>query len=219
MMGTKERAFQPLAAVSLESLAPADHFYRHLETKLDLSFARDLVAERYSSVGRPSIDPVVFFKLQLCISPLKNPSPGLAGRTKPPRATPAALPAQQHAPPARCRLAGDGPESPRQPLLSILAIIDTGQTLATSNCDNVLGDGREEKILQCRGTIHQLESTSGMRSVTCSWLRSTRLAGQEDLGVTRPIPEQTARRTGRERRADICCEVLQPVAEQMRRGE
>jgi transposase len=67
MMGTKERAFQRHAAVSLESLVPADHFYRHLETKLDLSFARDLVAERYSSIGRPSIDPVVFFKLQLCM--------------------------------------------------------------------------------------------------------------------------------------------------------
>jgi transposase len=50
---------------SLEALVPADHFYRHVDTKLDLGFVRDLVADRYAPVGRPSIDPVVFFKLQL----------------------------------------------------------------------------------------------------------------------------------------------------------
>jgi transposase len=65
MMGLKERAFAPLAAVSLEELVPQDHFYRHLHKVLDLSFVYDLVRERYSVVGRPSIDPVVFFKLQL----------------------------------------------------------------------------------------------------------------------------------------------------------
>src|SRR5436309_4320009 len=65
MMGFKERAFAPLVAVSLEELVPQDHFYRHLQKVLDLSFVYDLVRESYSVVGRPSIDPVVFFKLQL----------------------------------------------------------------------------------------------------------------------------------------------------------
>jgi transposase len=65
MMGFKERAFAPLRAVSLEQLVPQDHFYRHLQKVLDLSFVYDLVRERYSIAGRPSIDPVVFFKLQL----------------------------------------------------------------------------------------------------------------------------------------------------------
>src|SRR6266487_2980896 len=64
MMGLKERAFAPLVAVSLEELVPQDHFYRHLQRVLDLSFVYDLVRESYSVVGRPSIDPVVFFKLQ-----------------------------------------------------------------------------------------------------------------------------------------------------------
>ena len=32
-------------AVSLEDLVPRDHFYRHLEAKLDLSFVREWVAE------------------------------------------------------------------------------------------------------------------------------------------------------------------------------
>jgi transposase len=65
MMGLKERTFAPLAVVSLEELVPQDHFYRHLHKVLDLSFVYDLVRECYSIAGRPSIDPVVFFKLQL----------------------------------------------------------------------------------------------------------------------------------------------------------
>src|SRR6266699_893839 len=65
MMGTKERSFAPLVNVSVEDLVPADHFYRHLERTLDLSFVREFVHEAYASKGRTSIDPVVFFKLQL----------------------------------------------------------------------------------------------------------------------------------------------------------
>src|SRR5437868_378348 len=65
MMGTKERNFAPLIHVSLEELVPQDHLYRHLERTLDLSFVRELVHETYVGGGRPSIDPVVFFKLQL----------------------------------------------------------------------------------------------------------------------------------------------------------
>src|SRR5260221_5127386 len=65
MMGTKERSFAPLVQVSLEELVPQDHFYRHLERTLDLSFVREFVQETYASGGRPSIDPIVFFKLQL----------------------------------------------------------------------------------------------------------------------------------------------------------
>ena len=57
---------QPIAA-SLEDLVPRDHFYRHLDAKLDLSFVRDWVADCYAERGRPSIDPVVFFKLQLVL--------------------------------------------------------------------------------------------------------------------------------------------------------
>src|SRR6266571_1929581 len=65
MMGMKERQFAPLINVSLEALVPQDHFYRHLERTLDLSFVRKFVQETYANKGRPSIDPIVFFKLQL----------------------------------------------------------------------------------------------------------------------------------------------------------
>jgi transposase len=65
MMGKKHRCFDPLVQVSLEDLVPQNHFYRHLERTLDLSFVREFVQQTYAVKGRPSIDPVVFFKLQL----------------------------------------------------------------------------------------------------------------------------------------------------------
>jgi transposase len=66
MMGTKERNFQPLPEdISLEDLVPEDDFYRRLQEKLDLSFVRELVEDRYAASGRPSVDPEVFFRLQL----------------------------------------------------------------------------------------------------------------------------------------------------------
>ena len=65
MMGNKDRGFGVLPQVSLEDLVPPDSFYRHLDSSLDLSFVRDLVAGCYSPIGRPGVDPVVFFKLQL----------------------------------------------------------------------------------------------------------------------------------------------------------
>jgi transposase len=66
MMGTKARLFTPVRALSLDELVPADHFYRHLDRVVDLSFVRALVREGYAADrGRPSIDPVVFFRLHL----------------------------------------------------------------------------------------------------------------------------------------------------------
>src|SRR5688572_22174141 len=66
MLGQKTKAFKDHLAVSLEALVPPDHFYRQLETKLDLTFVRALVQDQYAAgMGRPSLDPVVFFKLQL----------------------------------------------------------------------------------------------------------------------------------------------------------
>ena len=65
MMGHRTKQFKLFAPTSLDALVPSDNFYRRLETKLDLSFVRDLVRDCYEELGRPSIDPVVFFKLQL----------------------------------------------------------------------------------------------------------------------------------------------------------
>jgi transposase len=61
----KSRDLDRPVLVAIESYVPKDHFYRHLERTLDLSFVRDLAADCYASGGRPSIDPEVFFRLQL----------------------------------------------------------------------------------------------------------------------------------------------------------
>ena len=70
MMGIKDRSFSALPRdisldISLEELVPKENFYRRLQGTLDLSFVRDLVRPLYAGAGRPSVDPVVFFKLQL----------------------------------------------------------------------------------------------------------------------------------------------------------
>jgi transposase len=66
MMGTKTRLFTPLPPITLDDLVPPDHFYRHVDRVLDLSFVRDLVQGCYAAgLGRPSVDPQVFFKLEL----------------------------------------------------------------------------------------------------------------------------------------------------------
>lgn len=66
MLGHKAQVFKTHPSICLNDLVPLDNFYREVAAKLDLSFVRELVRDCYSSrMGRPSIDPVVFFKLQL----------------------------------------------------------------------------------------------------------------------------------------------------------
>src|SRR5215203_1444467 len=66
MLGpAKPRRLSEPIAVSLEALVSQDYFYRHLGNKPDLSIVRDWTRGLYAERGRPSIDPVVFFKLQL----------------------------------------------------------------------------------------------------------------------------------------------------------
>ena len=60
----RRRLDEPITA-SLEALVPRTNFYRHLEALLDLSFVREWTQQLYAERGRPSIDPVIFFKLQL----------------------------------------------------------------------------------------------------------------------------------------------------------
>ena len=66
MLGpSKLRCLDQPIGCSLEELVPEDHFYRFVDATLDLSFVRTWVRDRYAERGRPSIDPVVFFRLQL----------------------------------------------------------------------------------------------------------------------------------------------------------
>ncbi len=63
----KARRLNEPITVSLDDLVPEGHFYRHLERTLDLAFVRGLIRDAYAETGRPSLDPVVFFKLQLIL--------------------------------------------------------------------------------------------------------------------------------------------------------
>jgi transposase len=63
----KHREVDRPVLVSLEALVPKDNAYRQLDRMLDLSFVREWVKECYADGGRPSIDPVVFFRLQLVL--------------------------------------------------------------------------------------------------------------------------------------------------------
>jgi len=65
MIGKKVREFKTHKNLSLDELVPENNFYRHLEDCINLEFVRTMVEDLYSHIGRPSIDPVVFFKLQL----------------------------------------------------------------------------------------------------------------------------------------------------------
>ena len=48
----------------MEDLVPKDHILRKIEKAIDFSFIYDLVKDKYSEdTGRPSIDPVVLFKI------------------------------------------------------------------------------------------------------------------------------------------------------------
>jgi transposase len=61
-------AFEPNSKsnIDLESFIAQDHFLRRIDSILNLSFLRELTAVRYAEgQGRPSIDPEVFFRMQL----------------------------------------------------------------------------------------------------------------------------------------------------------
>src|SRR5829696_3407405 len=67
VLGTKPRVFATHPTISLDQLVPPDDFYRFLDVHLDLCFVRPWVEQDYAAGGRPSIDPIVFFKLQLIL--------------------------------------------------------------------------------------------------------------------------------------------------------
>lgn len=49
--------------ITIDELIPQDHLVRKLEATIDFSFIYPLVEPLYSTFGRPSIDPVVLFKM------------------------------------------------------------------------------------------------------------------------------------------------------------
>lgn len=65
MQGRKSFAPKMIYQVNLDTLVPKDHFYRKLDSALDLHFLYKETKDYYGSEGQESIDPVVFFKIIL----------------------------------------------------------------------------------------------------------------------------------------------------------
>jgi len=65
MLGKKK--FQPklMYNLTIDDLVPEDNIYRQIDQFLDLRFVYKECEKLYGKTGKPSIDPVVFFKLEL----------------------------------------------------------------------------------------------------------------------------------------------------------
>ena len=63
MQGRKEKQQKLFYSASIERLVPQDHPVRRIQEVLDLRFLYKDTREYYSHEGKPSIDPVVLFKL------------------------------------------------------------------------------------------------------------------------------------------------------------
>lgn len=50
---------------NLENFVPPDHLLRRVAKVLDLKFVRRITRKCYAAKGRPSLDPVVYFKMQI----------------------------------------------------------------------------------------------------------------------------------------------------------
>ena len=64
MMGRlKSEQAQLFYQFQLDDAVPEDHLVRKIDTVLDLSWLRSELAAHYSSIGRPSIDPVLMIRM------------------------------------------------------------------------------------------------------------------------------------------------------------
>ena len=74
MQGKKGKESKLFYTVSLNQLVPADHPVRRINEVLDLKFIYTETRHYYSHEGKPSIDPVVLFKLYLIVYFFSIPS-------------------------------------------------------------------------------------------------------------------------------------------------
>lgn len=64
MMSVNDKVQQEMYVVTIEELVPEEHLVRKIDKVIDFSFIRDLVKDLYcENNGRPSIDPVVLYKI------------------------------------------------------------------------------------------------------------------------------------------------------------
>ena len=65
MLGKKKFEPKIMYNLALDDLVPEDNLYRQIDKFLDLRFVYKECEKLYGKTGKPSIDPVVFFKLEL----------------------------------------------------------------------------------------------------------------------------------------------------------
>ena len=65
MMGAREKTAALFHYFSIEEHVPENHLLRLIDRHVDLGIVRNKLAEYYSEVGRPSIDPEVLFRMLL----------------------------------------------------------------------------------------------------------------------------------------------------------
>lgn len=65
MMGRQVEQGSLLYEFNLEDRVPTDHLLRRVDAILDLGFVHEVMAEHYSAIGRPSIDPVLMVRMLL----------------------------------------------------------------------------------------------------------------------------------------------------------
>ena len=66
MQGQQDSQRALFDTIDLELMIPRDHLLRRIDSKIDFGFIYDITERLYcSDNGRPSIDPVLFFRMQL----------------------------------------------------------------------------------------------------------------------------------------------------------
>ena len=65
MLTKREKRNYQIEMVNLEEMIPQDHFLRVIDKYFDWNFVYEEVEKQYSVFGRPSIDPVVLFKIHI----------------------------------------------------------------------------------------------------------------------------------------------------------
>jgi transposase len=65
MLGKKKFEPKIMYNLTLDELVPEDNIYRQIDKFLDMRFVYKECEKLYGKTGKPSIDPVVFFKLEL----------------------------------------------------------------------------------------------------------------------------------------------------------
>jgi transposase len=65
MVGKRKQFKKTCPSVLIETYVPKNNFYHRIKQLLNLDFLYQAVTPYYGKCGQKSIDPVVFFKLQL----------------------------------------------------------------------------------------------------------------------------------------------------------